>query len=201
MMKRLSIGWAALTLLAVLFGCEPPNRRASAPVETGDSVTAPLPDSTLYGHLGESTAMSCLEFITDEGDTLMLNKRSEYTGLYGEILGTVENYTDRFGIVVTDNRQSVGVAINLTQLAHTWHSAEQEGKGFCLKEGGHAEPLTPESPKCSGWRLYNGRLLFYRQVMGEYGEETRTDTTRILLLDTDSLVLWDRNNTLHRYYR
>lgn len=199
MRKRTALYSVVGLALAALAGCEERKSTPVEPVAEKDSVYT-VPDSTLYGRLGEGTAMSCLEFITEDGDTLMLNKMSEYTGRYGEILGTIENYTDRFGITTTDNNESVGTAINVTQLAQTWKSVENRENGFRLDEGGKASPLSDASQQYSAWQLHNGRLLLYAKVMGEYGEEMRTDTATILCLDMDSLILRDRNNQVHKYH-
>lgn len=189
-----------LSMLALLAGCEERKSPQSVQTVKPDSVWVE-PDSTLYGRLGEGTGMSCLEFITDNNDTLVLNKMSEYTGEYGEIQGTIENYTDRFGIVTADNNQSVRVAVNISQLAQTWKSVKDGRNGFRLDGNGAVVPLSATSQKCNAWQLRNGKLLFYKTIMGEYGEEVRTDTTKILMLDTDSLILRDNNNQIHKYYR
>ena len=39
-----------------------------------DSVVAYPADSAIYGHLGEETGMSCIQLITENGDSLTLNK-------------------------------------------------------------------------------------------------------------------------------
>lgn len=199
MKRRTYFCGACLLILGLLAGCEE-RKSSSASSSTKPDSVGVVPDSTLYGRLGEGTGMSTLEFITDCNDTLILNKMSEYTGEYGEILGTITNYTDRFGIVTSDNNQSVRVAVNVNQLAQTWRSAADRQTGFQLNENGKASPLSPISQKCSAWQLYNGKLLFYKTIISEYGEEARTDTTEILLLDTDSLMLRDNNNQIHKYY-
>ena len=79
-----------------------------------------MPDSALWGHLGEGTGMSVLQFITDSGDTLYLNKESEYTGHLGTIYGSIRNYTDRFCITTTDNGETLLKAINVTEMQELW---------------------------------------------------------------------------------
>ena len=79
-----------------------------------------MPDSALWGHLGEGTGMSVLQFITDSGDTLYLNKESEYTGHLGTIYVSIRNYTDRFCITTTDNGETLLKAINVTEMQELW---------------------------------------------------------------------------------
>ncbi len=199
-MRQIVTGGIALLFLHLFSGCEEQKKAPVVPTVERDSVIT-LPDSTLYGRLGEGTGMSCLEFITENGDTLVLNKMSEYTGEYGNILGTIENYTDRFGIVTADNNQCVHVAVNINQLAQRWKSVENKKDGFQLNEDGTASPLSQTSPQYTAWRLYNGRLLLNVKVMGEYGEEIRTDSTTIVSLDPNTLVIRDHNNQIFKYYR
>lgn len=82
-----------------------------------------MPDDALWGHLGEGTGMSVLEFITDAGDTLYINKESEFTGQEGSILGSIRNYTDRFCITTADSGQTLTKAVNVTQLQELWSDA------------------------------------------------------------------------------
>lgn len=90
-----------------------------------------MPDNAIWGHLGEGTGMSVLEFITDSGDTLYINKESEYTGQEGCIQGSIRNYTDRYCITTTDSGQTLVKAVNVTQLQEIWSDAaysERENK-------------------------------------------------------------------------
>lgn len=82
-----------------------------------------MPEDALWGHLGEGTGMSVLEFITDKGDTLFIYKESEFTGEAGFILGSIRNYTDRFCITTTDSGQTLLKAVNVTQLQELWSDA------------------------------------------------------------------------------
>ena len=102
-------------------------------MEENDSVTVYPPDTAFYGHLGEGTGMSSLELITDDGDTLALNKTNEKTGEPGRILGEIANYTDQYAITTCDDNQSVNVALNINQLAQRkWQSDTDKQHGFQL---------------------------------------------------------------------
>lgn len=79
-----------------------------------------MPDNAIWGHLGEGTGMSVLEFITDAGDTLYINKESEITGHTGIIYGSIRNYTDRFCITTTDGGASLLKAVNVTEMQEIW---------------------------------------------------------------------------------
>lgn len=79
-----------------------------------------MPDNAIWGHLGENTGMSVLEFITDKGDTLYLSKESEITGQAGAIYGSIRNNTDRFCITTTDDGATLQKAINVTEMQEIW---------------------------------------------------------------------------------
>ena len=111
-------------------------------MEENDSVTVYPPDTAFYGHLGEGTGMSSLELITDDGDTLALNKTNEKTGEPGRILGEIANYTDQYAITTCDDNQSVNVALNINQLAQRkWQSDTDKQHGFQLEMNGKARSL------------------------------------------------------------
>ncbi|MCM1372308.1 MAG: hypothetical protein NC113_01485 [Bacteroides sp.] len=79
-----------------------------------------MPKDALWGHLGEATGMSVIEFITDGGDTLYLRKESEITGRSGIIYGSIRNYTDRFCITTTDGGETLLKAVNVSQMQELW---------------------------------------------------------------------------------
>lgn len=79
-----------------------------------------MPDNCIWGHMGEDTGMSVLEFITDDGDTLYINKTNDRTGEDGIIQGSIRNYTDRFCITVTDDSTNLIKAVNVTELQEIW---------------------------------------------------------------------------------
>lgn len=79
-----------------------------------------MPDNCIWGHMGEDTGMSVLEFITDDGDTLYINKTNDRTGDDGIIQGSIRNYTDRFCITVADDSTNLIKAVNVTELQEIW---------------------------------------------------------------------------------
>ncbi len=156
------------------------------PCEEGvkDSIAGALPDTAFYGHLGEGTGMSCLELVTDGGDTLVLNKTDERTGDLGRILGEIANYTDRYAITTCDDNQSVCVALNISQmLQKKWQSDTDRQRGFRLEADGKAYSL-------SGKRVYKGWSLCNCDLV--LAQEVGNDTLAVLELSPDSLVLQGR---------
>lgn len=79
-----------------------------------------MPDNCIWGHMGEDTGMSVLVFITDDGDTLYINKTNDRTGEDGIIQGSIRNYTDRFCITVADDSTNLIKAVNVTELQEIW---------------------------------------------------------------------------------
>ena len=79
-----------------------------------------MPDNCIWGHMGEDTGMSVLQFITDDGDTLYINKTNDRTGEDGIIQGSIRNYTDRFCITVADDSTNLIKAVNVTELQEIW---------------------------------------------------------------------------------
>ena len=154
----LSTAMAAITLA----GCIDKGKQGNSYMEEQDPAMAAgnIPDTAFYGHLGEGTGMSCLQLVTDGGDTLILNKTDEKSGADGLILGEIANYTDRFSITTCDDNQSVSVALNVTQLAKEWRSKDEKDHGFSLMAEGRAKAL-PE-----GKYKYNRRGVI-RPVPGK----------------------------------
>lgn len=72
-------------------------------------------ESAIMGYMGDGTGMSCLEFITDEGDTMLLSRTSE-SGVEGEIVGDLNVNSDRFAVTVSTDSESVVRAVNMTQM-------------------------------------------------------------------------------------
>lgn len=96
------------------------SKSSSPNIESDTLLVITMPENALWGHLGEGTGMSVLEFITDNGDTIYINKESEITGHIGIIYGSIRNYTDRFCISTTDGGQTLLKAVNVTQMQEIW---------------------------------------------------------------------------------
>lgn len=185
----LSTAMAAITLAS----CIDKGKQGNSYMEEQDPAMAAgnIPDTAFYGHLGEGTGMSCLQLVTDGGDTLILNKTDEKSGADGLILGEIANYTDRFSITTCDDNQSVSVALNVTQLAKEWRSKDEKDHGFSLMAEGRAKALPEGKYKYNRWGLCNCHLVLLKENEGAHGAETAADTLRILSLAPDSLVLQD----------
>ena len=183
--------------IVALIGCIENGGKASIYMEEEDSVCMSCEsDTAFYGHLGDGTGMSCLQLVTNEGDTLLLNKTDEKSGQDGLILGEIANYTDLFAITTRDDNQSVGVALNVNQLVRSWRSRVDSLHGFCLMPDGRAKAITGGRYKYNRWELCNCHLILLRENSGIHGAETCHDTLRILCLTPDSLILqsWHGQN-------
>lgn len=190
-MKRISL---AITCIALLLaaGCKDTKQESTQTEVEPEVVT--LPDSTLWGHMGEDTGMSVLQFITDEGDTLEVYRTDPFSGEDGRLAGSIRNYTDRFALTMTsydniDGYESgiaaLSVAINASQLASTWKSEKGE---MSLRQDG---TITASELPYNGWGLWNGHIIMASQQQQEVGTVARVDTMDILVLNDDSLILLD----------
>lgn len=95
--------------------------RAQHP-EEGTLLVVTMPEGCLWGHLGEDTGMSILEFITDNGDTLYVYRTDEKTGKDGQLMGSIRNYTDHFCLKLTPDSQTLIKGVNVTELQDIWSS-------------------------------------------------------------------------------
>ena len=164
-------------------------------VPDSDSITADIPDSTLWGHLGVDTGMSALEFITDDGDTLELYRTNPYTGEDGKLIGEIRNFTDRFAITVSPDGETMLTAINATQLASTWKT---EKGSISIHENG---TISSDEQPYDGWKLWNGHILLSSQQKQEYGIVNRVDTLDLVLLSRDSLVIRNEFGQTTSFYK
>lgn len=130
-MKRIAYIFAAIMCGLYMISCTPASKHEAAssketPVSGTDAIDTDtlllitMPKDALWGHLGEATGMSVIEFITDGGDTLYLKKESELTGRSGIIYGSIRNYTDRFCITTTDGGETLLKAVNVSQMQELW---------------------------------------------------------------------------------
>ena len=167
-----------------------------------DSVVAYPADSAIYGHLGEETGMSCIQLITENGDSLTLNKTDENTGEDGLILGEIANYTDRYAVIVTPDSQSIKTALNVNQLVSNWKSVTDPVGGFRLFLNGKVKTINEQAGfKYNKWELYNCKLVLLTEINGQHGAETRNDTLEILSLTLDSLtVRHSRDMKIEKFY-
>ena len=178
---------ACLTLLLAA-GCK--GSQNGGQTGENDTTVVSVPDTALYGHLGEGTGMSCLELITDSQDTLVLNKTDEQTGEDGLILGEIANYTDRFSVVTDRDTLNIRIALNIDMLTERlWQSTADSRRGFCLKSDGAVETPAGQTDAYRRWTLCNCQLLLHDGDADAAGRTDRCDTMDILSLTRDSLTL------------
>lgn len=130
-MRRINYIFTAVVCCLYIISCSPVSEHKDASVnehsilnpkvqDTDTLLLITMPKDALWGHLGEATGMSVIEFITDSGDTLYLRKESEITGRSGIIYGSIRNYTDRFCITTTDGGETLLKAVNVSQMQELW---------------------------------------------------------------------------------
>ncbi|MBR1789425.1 MAG: hypothetical protein IJ762_09610 [Bacteroidaceae bacterium] len=189
-MKKMKTGILGAALLTfMLSGC----KKEPAGTHTETETDSPaLCDSTVWGHLGEDTGMSAMQFVTDAGDTLEVYRTSPYTGKDGKLMGEIRNMTDRFALTLTEGNETMVTAVNVTQLSQAWHTPEGTME---IKSDG---TVVSQSLPYNGWKLWNGHILFSSEVAQEYGKVTRVDTMDIVSLNDDSLLIRNHVNQVIR---
>ena len=146
------------------------------------SVVETVPDSTIYGVVGDGTAMHTLQLITDVGDTLsfmLTDANDNATVVLGGMLAG-----DRVAVMAYEegNEQVAKNVINITSLLGKWGSID---KSFEIREGGVVESaIRAETNPWTSWKLCNGRIVL------------KTDTFQIDILGPDSLYLENDNGII-----
>lgn len=189
------VGLLTLGLFLLFAACKKSKETPDEPVVPSETEAAQpeIPDSTLWGHLGEDTGMSTLQFITDAGDTLEVYRTSQYTGKDGCLIGEVRNYTDRFAVTLTEGNETLVTAINMTQLIQQWYA---KNGSMTIKGDG---TITSDDMPYNGWKLWNGHFLLSSEQRQEYGMVSRIDTMDIIWLDNDSLIIRDHINQIQAF--
>lgn len=168
-----------------------------------DSQKTAVADSTMYAILGEGTGMSCVELITDKGDTLNLVKDNEETGQSAVMVGDIE-YGNRYAFTMNKEQESLVTLLNLTQLCHAWVQPipGQSGKqGFELQmDGQKATSINMATLTYSSWKIFNGKLILNARSQGNGAAFDVSDTLTVQTLTDDSLII-RRSDTLERYAR
>lgn len=182
-MKKSTLFVFACACALTFTGCKNEKTEKTDSPDTDTLVTIQVADSTIWGHLGEDTGMSTLQFITDQGDTLEVYRTNPYTGEDGALLGEIRNYTDRFAMTLTAGGETLGKAINTTQLTRTWKS--ESGRVDIKADGS----ITSADHTYNGWKVWNGHLLLSSQQKQEIGTVQRIDTLDIIHLSADSLII------------
>lgn len=138
-------------------------------------VVEAVADSSVYGIVGEGTAMHSLQVITDVGDTLDFVLADVDTDIPVVLGGLLAG--DRVAVVAhEDNGERVADrVVNITSLLGKWTSID---KSFEIREGGVVESaVKAESNPWTSWKLTNANIVFNR------------DTFQIDVLGPDSLCL------------
>lgn len=142
---------------------------------------------TVVGRIGDGTGMSCIEFITLDGDTFMLSKVSEYTGEEAQLLGTLSVSLDNiYQADLTDQDEALSTAVNLTELRTQWL---HDGQGFVLAADSSCVPVPAQNNGYKHWHLQGSNLVITREVSHESGTTEVLDTLRIVSLTPDTLLL------------
>lgn len=179
----------AMTALVVSCACKDKNKnqdKTNVAEPTVAQEEKAVPDSTVWGHLGEGTSMNILEFITDNGEVLMVRRDSEETGEMGQMLGTLrDGLTDRFAMTINNRNDEesmyINTCINVTELMGVWRNGENVLSLYSDSTASN------EAAHYTAWKIYNGKLILSGKTSTEYGEIDRMDTMTISYLDEDSL--------------
>lgn len=158
-MKKIfySLAFGALLILA---GCNGNQNKPILGTQDSAKVEADVNDSTVYGLVGEGSAMHTLQLITDEGDTLdyTINAEGMNPVMGGILVG------DRMAVV---GRKAYGElfadrAINLTSLIGKWTSID---KNFEIQEGGVVvSSVKAEQNPWTSWKIVNGHLVLNKDT-------------------------------------
>lgn len=142
-----------------------------------DTVNNIVPDTALYGVIGEGTTMHVLELVTDGGKTLSFEIDEENDNVVqgGMFAG------DRVTLTFTEDKdvRTLDKMVNLTSLLGKWTSLD---RNFQIQENGVVESTgSAESRPYTQWSMSNAQLIL------------NTDTFDILTLGADSLSIENAN--------
>ena len=186
-MKQLKYIFLFIIAPFVIAGCGGKSSQKADDVSQDTiAVVETVPDSTIYGVVGDGTAMHTLQLITDVGDTLsfmLTDADDNSTVVLGGMLAG-----DRVAVMAyeEDNAQVAKSVINITSLLGKWGSID---KSFEIREGGVVESaIKAEANPWTSWKLCNGRIIL------------NTDTFLIDVLGPDSLYL-ENDNGIFAYKR
>lgn len=174
-MKKLTMLFALAIALTAVVGCTGKKEtKAETPV---DSTAVEVPDTAIYGIVGEGTTMSVLELLTEEGKTMQFEINTDsLSDIQGGIFAG-----DRVTLTCMKGSEMPVVCkvVNLTTLLGKWTSLD---RNFEIKEDGVVESaLKTESRPYTHWSMSNASLIL------------NTDTFSVLLLGPDSLSLENEN--------
>lgn len=201
MRKALFIPSILLLLFFVVACKQQPKPEETDPVNLDSTLVsdtkAALPDTTIWGHMGEGTSMNVVEFISNNGDTLYLCKEDLSTGKNAEIMGSLRNETDLLAITIRPTEDTdeapIITCINTTQMLGVWKNGPNK---FALYADGSASN-TAET--LQNWQVINGKLILSMKLKTEYGTTQRYDTLSIVELTDHELVYANKHGDTFKF--
>ena len=182
-MKKVNVMLMALMAL-MLLSCEEKKKDP-----TPDVTIVPVHEMPsiceAYGTIGDGSSMNVIEFVSDDGDTLYINKSGQEV-MGGLVVG------DELEVIYNVTKEDVfaSVAVNLTSLQHIWSQRGADGREQSLELNPEGRAATYNmSIDYDSWEVKNGLLLLHSPK--KIGDESPAvvDTFEIMQLTTDSLVL------------
>lgn len=175
-MKNLVYICVAALLCGAVTSCD--QHKSKSQGDNTDSVTVSMPDTAIYGVVGEGTTMHVLELVTDDGKTMTFaisqDSLSDVQG--GIFAGDKVTITTRPG---TDSDREVVKLLNLSSLLGKWTSID---RNFEIKEDGEVvSAIKAESHPYTQWSAANGNLIL------------NADTFNVLLLGPDSMSIENKD--------
>lgn len=176
-MKKTITRLSSLSVVALMLfaACDSRHAAQLADSDADTTITEAIADSSVYGIVGEGTAMHTLEVITDVGDTLEFVLADADTDVPTVLGGLLAG--DRVAVVshTADGEQVADKVVNITSLLGKWTSID---KSFEIREGGIVESaVKAETNPWTSWKLNNGNIIL------------NSDTFQIDVLGPDSLCL------------
>lgn len=173
MKRKSTLPMAALLAAALLMtACNGKTENPSG--EGTDSLTSLMPDTALYGTVGEGTTMHVLELKTDGGKTLSFEMNTDEES---DVQGGVYS-GDRVTLTFTENENGekcVTRMVNLTSLLGKWTSLD---RNFKIQEDGAVESTgAAETRPYTQWSMSNAQLIL------------NADTFDVVTLGPDSMSL------------
>lgn len=182
-MKKVNVMLMALMAL-MLLSCEEKKKDP-----TPDVTIVPVHEMPsiceAHGTIGDGSSMNVIEFVSDDGDTLYINKSGQEV-MGGLVVG------DELEVIYNVTKEDVfaSVAVNLTSLQHIWSQRGTDGREQSLELNPEGRAATYNmSIDYDSWEVKNGLLLLHSPK--KIGDESPAvvDTFEIMQLTTDSLVL------------
>ena len=138
-----------------------------------------------HGTIGDGSSMNVIEFISDDGDTLYINKNGQDV-MGGLVVG------DELEVIYNVTKEDIfaSVAVNLTSLQHMWSQRGTDGKTQSLELDSEGRATTYNmSVDYDSWEVKDGLLMLHSPK--KLGDESPAvvDTFEIMQLTPDSLVL------------